>query len=552
MGKTCLNLVADIHHGPDTEMKKGSEALALLGQFVKSTNIMKPDLVVELGDRISDVGPDADYHRENEVGQAFSGLNVPLRHIVGNHDVANLTVMENEKALGTALNNNSLDIGGFHLVFWNAHTYIPFPKPTRGALYSDLEWLRQDLESTPLPSVIFTHFPLFQPVMTGNYYFQEKTEFAYDPNAGNLREKLSQWGHVILCVSGHVHWNSWHCIDDIHYFTLHSLTETFCTPGRSSEVWGTLTLGDEISIETNGLQPMGLKLPLRRKKTRWVPGDARKREQKRQEAKRDRYLRSASMPIRGIALDLDGVVWRGCELIPGSDVFVKTMQEAKLPIVCVTNNAGKTRDEYVKKLAGFGLHFFREDIFTAGYAAARWIARISPRSQVKIVGKDAIHQEFQEAGLQESGTPDYLVVSMDEALTVGELSNALKWLENGVRLVITNPDVTLPTNTGVRAECGAVRAFLEACCKSEGIVVGKPEAILFEMALHHMKIAPENAVMIGDTLETDIDGALRVGMRSIRVMTDNADHSESPIFPWKTFDFLKSAGKFIMEFNESL
>ncbi len=547
--KVCINLVADVHHGPDTEMKQGSKALHLLDRFVKASNNLKADIAVDLGDRISDIDKNADYRREQEVGQVLGGLSMPWRSIVGNHDVANLTVLDNEEALGTSFLNNSVDIGGFHLVFWNAHTYIPFPEPSRGALYSDLEWLRKDLESTALPSVVFTHFPMVEASMAGNYYFSEHPEFSHDPNSGDLRRKLSQWGHVVLCVSGHVHWNALHSIDDIPFFSLHSLTETFTTPGRASEVWGTLTLGTDINIQTTGLLPMNLSLPLRPRKARWVAGNSKKREQNRQEESRDRYLRSATLPVRGVVLDLDGVVWKGSDLIPGSDLFIKSMRKEGMPIAIVTNNAGKTRDEYVAKLARFGLSFAPEDIFTAGYAAARWIARISPRSQVKIVGKEAIHKEFQDAGLKESDTPDYLVVSMDEALTVGELSDALQWLENGVRLVITNPDVTLPTSTGVRAECGAVRAFLETCCKTKGIVVGKPEPILFKMALEHMKSSIENAVMIGDTLETDIEGAFRMGMRSIRVETGNAGLPEPHIFPWKTLDCLKSAGEFLLEHN---
>lgn len=551
--KVRIHLVTDIHHGPDTAVKKGKAAMRLLDGFVRKCNEMKPDLAVDLGDRISDIDRSTDFRREHEVGQIFADLTIPLRHIIGNHDVANLTVMDNEKALSAHLLSNSLDIGGYHLVFWNANSYTPFPDPCRGALRSDLEWLRNDLENTSLPSVIFTHFPLTIPAMAGNYYFEDAPEYSFDPNAYNLREKLAQWGHVVLCVSGHVHQNTWQSTDDISFFSLQSLTESFCTPFRPAEAWGSLELSDEIAISVSGLQPMTITLPVRERTTQWVAGNFRQRKASLRDATDEKRCDSMSLPVGGIILDLDGVVWRGDELISGSDSFILEMKAAGIPVTFVTNNAGRTRGQYAKKMAGFGIPCAPEEFLTSGYAAARWLAKVAPRSGVKVLGSDALREEILDADITEDDVaPDYLLVSMNESLSLGKLSDGVELLEKGTRLILTNPDALLPSEEGYRAGCGAIKSFFETCSREKGMIIGKPAPFLFFMALERMKTTAETTVMIGDTMETDIEGAFRMGMRALRVKSGNPENAEFSRIPWKTFDRLENAAEFILNHNRQL
>jgi len=546
--ETLISIVSDIHHGPAVETKSGKDSLRLLSNVVKESNALCADIVIDLGDRISDVDRETDLRNEREVGSFFTGFNSPVRFILGNHDVVNLTVMDNEEALGAPLTHGSVDVGQFHLVFWNAHNYIPYPKPTNGALISDIEWLRNDLNASHLPSVIFSHFPLAEISMAGNYYFEDMPEYASEPNAPFLRNNLWQWGHVILCVSGHVHWNSLHIVDDIPFFSIDSISETFCNQGQASGGWGTLALGKDIAIQTKGLNPMSLVLPMRAPGVRWTPSISREKRDVILKSKSEKRLRNAeSMPVKAVLLDLDGVVWRGEELIEGGDSFVEKMRQAGIKIAAVTNNATKTREEYVEKLARFGISFDKEDIFTSGYAAAKTLAKISPRSTVKIIGSKAVRKEFEAFGLAESNSPDYLILSGEEHVTLKELSDAIGLLNGGVRLLATNTDVTIPAERGVSADCGAALAFLKACCKTEAMSVGKPESNMFEMAVARIGVSVENTVMIGDTIETDIDGANRFGMRSILIEGANKRlfKRESTV-PWKAFSRLDEAGDFIL------
>ncbi len=532
-----IKLVADIHHGRKTETKRGPFALSLLENFVKDANACDADLVVDLGDRISDEGCAGDRRRQKDVGALFEKLTMPRRHILGNHDVVHLTPRENEEILGSPLAMHSIDLKGFHLVFWNANTYIPRPFPSSGALRSDLEWLRADLEKSDAPAVIFTHFPLYKPTMWGNYYFEDAIEYSFDANAERIREIITSTGNVIACIAGHVHWNSWHSADDIAFITLQSLTESFCTPGVPSAVWGTVELGDSLSFSTVGRQPMHLQLPLRHCKNRWIRGDLRLRSRQTAGLTPAVWDRWSNSPISAALIDLDGVVWRGNVPVDGALEAIKTLQEHQIPLLFVTNNALLTREDYAEKLRAMGILCTPDDFLTAGYAAAQWLRKSAPRSGAFILGGRALREEFREMGIREDREGDFVVAAMDEEITGKDLIEAVRAIEAGARLLVVNPDLRVPVEEGYRADGGALMAFLESTTERRSSVVGKPSRILFEAALERLGASCQNAVMIGDTEDTDIAGAQSAGIRAIRITNGEGERTMA----WRSCRDLQAA-----------
>ena len=108
---TRIAIVTDIHHGAPSHTKRGDTALALLAEFVAWANAARPDLVLDLGDRISDVDAETDAQLEREVAAVLSGLEAPLHHVCGNHDRDHLSVAENASILGASLESEVLDLG---------------------------------------------------------------------------------------------------------------------------------------------------------------------------------------------------------------------------------------------------------------------------------------------------------------------------------------------------------------------------------------------------------------------------------------------------------
>lgn len=265
-----IGLVADIHHGSQHGTKVGAAALPLLADFRHWVNGLALDLVVELGDRINNVDPVADEALTRAVAAAMQGIRAPMAHLLGNHDNHDLARSVAEAAMQVGFDCWSRDVQGHHLVFWNADTCVKGKSAFRYAP-SDLEWLQRDLAATELPTIVFSHLPLDEGSMRGNYYFEQVLAgFAHYADGAKVRDVLERSGKVILCVSGHTHWNAINTIDGIPYVTIHSLTESFTTWPHPTGAWALLQVGETIDIQVYGRDPAWYRLPIRARDSHWA------------------------------------------------------------------------------------------------------------------------------------------------------------------------------------------------------------------------------------------------------------------------------------------
>lgn len=520
-----LALVTDIHHGKPSFTKKGPEALGLLEQFVAFANRERPDYVIDLGDRITDVDRATDRDLTAEVAEVFAKLEVPRRHILGNHDVAFMEIADNEAMLGHAMAHASVDVGDYHLVFWQMDTRLTLDGGfTPDA--DDLAWLRQDLAASSLPAVIFSHVPLDGGSMRGNYWFQNNARFGGLPHTDEIQEIVQGAGNVVLCVAGHVHWNNVNIIDGIPHLSLQSLSESYTTEGQATGAWAWIELDEEIRWRTHGRDPIQLAVPKRSHNAHWVeplPSF---------EVLRSRKLAARGLDgIRGLLLDMDGVLYRGAQPVPGAAEAVTRLQQAGIAIMAVTNNARARSADYAERLAAMGVELPAERILTAGQALARHLQSETPGAGIFVAGSDALRTELLEAGLRESERPVYVVAGYDPALTLADLAEAAAHLNRGARLVASNPDRRIPGTDGPEPECGAVVAYLEAASGQTATVAGKPHPAIFHLALERLGLPRDSVMMVGDTPDTDIVGAVNAGLRSALVASGNADDGSSAYEP---------------------
>ncbi|MEL7000245.1 MAG: metallophosphoesterase [Pseudomonadota bacterium] len=272
MPKICL--VADIHHGTDTTTKKGSAAAALMSEFCDFVGTEDPDLVLDLGDRISDVDHDTDMVLEREAAAMFAPIAQPVHHICGNHDRDFLTVAENEEILSQSLANETIDLDGWTVVLFRADAKIHRNDDgTRGFAMpeADLVWLAGVVATATQPLAIFTHVPLSGHDQTGNYYFQKNPDFSRYPDTDRIRAVIESSRVPLACFSGHVHWNTLTTVHGIPYLTIQSLTETFTTHPEPAGAMATLDLGpDEIVLDVRGLDAFQARVPVAQTARRWV------------------------------------------------------------------------------------------------------------------------------------------------------------------------------------------------------------------------------------------------------------------------------------------
>ena len=229
-------------------------------------------------------------------------------------------------------------------------------------------------------------------------------------------------------------------------------------------------------------------------------------------------------PIKNLIIDMDGVLWEGDRPMPGLVEFFRTLRDRHLRFVLATNNASKTPEQYVTKLAQLGVTVSLDEILTSAMAAAIYLRGQTPNgARVFAIGEDGVRNALTEAGFQlcdlYATGARYVVCGMDRGLSWDKLATATLNIRAGAQFIGTNPDTTLPTERGLTHGNGAILAAIQAATGVAPTIMGKPEPILYQQAMSRLNADPAATAAIGDRLETDILGAVRTGVRSIFVLS---------------------------------
>ncbi len=228
--------------------------------------------------------------------------------------------------------------------------------------------------------------------------------------------------------------------------------------------------------------------------------------------------------VRALIIDMDGVLWAGDQPMPGLAEFFQTLRRRSMRFVLATNNALKTPDQYVSKLASMGVRVAHDEIIGSGLAAALYLKQHArPGARVFPIGGDGVRQAlinngFQLVGLYEKNA-DYVVCGMDHELSWDKIATATLNIREGAHFIGTNPDTSLPTEHGLTHGNGAILAALQTATGVAPFIIGKPEPIMYRIAMERLKANAAETVAVGDRLDTDILGAVRTGIRSILVLT---------------------------------
>jgi glycerol-1-phosphatase len=231
-----------------------------------------------------------------------------------------------------------------------------------------------------------------------------------------------------------------------------------------------------------------------------------------------------AFPFDGLIVDLDGVVWRGSEAIPGSAATLNELDARGISSVFLTNDPSGSREEYAARLAHIGVRASPDRIVTSGRALASVIRdREGAGHQIYLIGPPALKLELKRAGLRvvrgEKGSGAKAVaVAAHEAFNYDELRIATHAILGGATLYASGRDATFPMPGGLWPATGAILAAVETATQSRAIVVGKPEAPFFDLA-RSLLLGCERIAIVGDHLESDIAGGKRAGLLSILVLT---------------------------------
>ncbi len=241
--------------------------------------------------------------------------------------------------------------------------------------------------------------------------------------------------------------------------------------------------------------------------------------------------------LRGLVMDMDGVLYRGNEPVPGLVEFFAFLEETGIRYLLLTNNSTTLPSGYVKKLAAMGVTVPEESILTSGIVAKTYLQEHYPAG-TRLYG--VCMEPLQQLLLDGTGyvwddqTPQVVISSGDFAVTYDKLRRACLAIRAGADWVATNTDRTLPTEEGLIPGAGSLVACLEVATDQHPIALGKPEVPMMDQALAMLGLRAEETAMIGDRLDTDILGGINAKMRTIMVLTGVSTREEAaqgPITP---------------------
>ncbi len=256
-------------------------------------------------------------------------------------------------------------------------------------------------------------------------------------------------------------------------------------------------------------------------------------------------------------IDLDGVMYRGEELLPGAKEFVAWLDATHKKYLFLTNNSFASDTQVIAKLARLGITTDASHVLGAGQAAVKNITRRFPNATVYVVGEQPLldmvrsydlhvfEQQEQPAKIPAdprvpaSRLAEAVLVGLDRTFDYKKLTGAVTAIRGGAAFVAINRDPLLPIEGDIIPGCGAMVAAIEASSSTKPEVVGKPEPTLLQEAMHTLSSQPDETVMIGDGLDTDIAGGLAAHTHTLLVLSgkdSRADLAKSPFKPEYVYD----------------
>jgi arabinose operon protein AraL len=246
----------------------------------------------------------------------------------------------------------------------------------------------------------------------------------------------------------------------------------------------------------------------------------------------------------GYIFDLDGTIYRGEKLIPGASETIGTLKSLSKKILYLSNKPLQTRADYAAKLTRLGIPTGPAEVINSSLVMARWLSKKDPGAVVYIIGEPPFIEEMMQAGFRMSEQAEkiqYVIASFDRTFDYRKLNIALQAIKKGAHFVATNPDRTCPMEGGEIPDCAAMIGAVEGTTgKKVETIVGKPSEIMIRVAAEAVGLGPQDCLLVGDRLETDMVMGKSAGMATALVLTGVTNRETlkkstiQPDYVWKS------------------
>ncbi len=228
--------------------------------------------------------------------------------------------------------------------------------------------------------------------------------------------------------------------------------------------------------------------------------------------------------IKAVLLDLDGVMYRGMQLCNGAEAFVAFLRRRGVAPFFLSNNSRSGPEVVAQKLTSMGVPVDRAEVITAAEMLVAYMARRPHKGKAAVIGSEWLQNGLAQSGWQiVTKEADCLVVGLDHQLDYPKLRMGVELLLNGAEFIAANRDRVNPIENTLEPGCGAIVAALETSTGLRPRCIGKPNVAMLRLALDRLGIQPHEAVMVGDSLDSDMPMARRGHAHSVLVMSGQTD-----------------------------
>ncbi len=240
------------------------------------------------------------------------------------------------------------------------------------------------------------------------------------------------------------------------------------------------------------------------------------------------------MEYKNYLIDMDGVLVRGTDIVPGANQFLERLRQADINYLILTNNPIYTPADLSHRLRAIGMEVPEGKIFTSAMATAQFLNRQRPHGKAFVIGESGLTSPIHYVGyIITDLQPDYVVLGETYAYNLDLVTKAIRFIADGAHFIATNPDVSGLSETGIVPACGAMAALIEKTTGVSPFFVGKPNPLMMRMALNYIDAHSEQTVMVGDRMDTDIIAGVTSGMDTILVLTGVTQRADIPNYPYQ-------------------
>lgn len=249
--------------------------------------------------------------------------------------------------------------------------------------------------------------------------------------------------------------------------------------------------------------------------------------------------------------DMDGTLYLGNQLFDFTNELLAVIKSSGGRYMFMTNNSSKSVEDYIKKLEKLGVSACYEDFITSSQATAYYLKKHHKGAVLYVCGTESLKNELRGQGFEitdDTEKAELIVMGFDTELTFKKLSDVSYMLcTREMPYIATNPDYVCPTEFGSVPDCGSVCDMIYNATGKRPTVIGKPEALMPELAMEMAGAAPENTLVVGDRIYTDIKSGINAGCVTLLVMSGETTKeilNNSPDKP----DFVMESAKGLIEY----